>query len=185
MEKASQFKDILGYATDHFDTKLDQHISKLLIENELTLAVCESVTAGLVGSRLTALPGSSAFFLGGILCYHTMVKVNICGVSPQVIRDNGVVSEAVVIALARGVKRLIKSDIVLSLTGIAGPGKDTASTAAVGTVFVGLCGPDGELAKDFHFEGNRSEVRRQATQAALVVLKQYLLMLIGIENVME
>jgi nicotinamide-nucleotide amidase len=140
----------------------------------LQLAVAESCTGGLLGARLTEIPGSSDVFLGGAIAYHNRVKTRILGVSGQLLQEHGAVSEAAVRAMAEGAIHHFGANAALSITGIAGPGGGTPEKP-VGTVWIGCA--DGERVETRRslFPGNRHEIRVRAVQAALLMLYRRLL----------
>lgn len=131
-----------------------------------TLATAESCTGGGIGQLLTSVPGSSAVFKGGVISYSSLVKVELLGVSPRDLKEFGAVSAPVAKSMAFGVRKLLKADVAVSSTGLAGPEGD-GSGKKVGTVFIGYCDKDRCIAREFHFSGDREAVRSQAAQAAL------------------
>lgn len=136
----------------------------------LTLATAESCTGGLVAALLTDLPGSSDYVLGGVVSYADAAKIALLGVQTELLAEHGAVSEPVALAMADGLRRRLGADFCLSVTGIAGPGGGSEAKP-VGTVWIGLAGPDGpSLARRFHFSGDRAAVRAQAAEAALAWL---------------
>ncbi len=146
----------------------DQQVSELLRERRLTVAVAESLTGGLISSRLTNLAGSSDFFIGGVVCYSPRIKVSQVGVSPALISQFGVVSRDVAVALAEEVRKRFKSDIGVGATGVAGP--DPIPPAPVGKVFVAVSGKDGTDWKELNLDGKREEIRERSAAAALGLL---------------
>lgn len=138
----------------------------------IKLAVAESCTGGLLGARITSIPGSSAVFLGGVLAYDNSVKTELLGVDPALIEENGAVSEPVAIAMARGVRTRLAADLGIAVTGIAGPGGGTAEKP-VGTVWIAL---DGRVtkARGLRLIGDRTEVRQRAVQSALDLVRRAL-----------
>jgi nicotinamide-nucleotide amidase len=146
----------------------------------LHLAVAESCTGGMLGARLTAIPGSSEVFLGGVIAYDNAVKLELLGVAEAELAAAGAVSEPVALSMARGVGARLCADIGVSVTGIAGPDGGSPEKP-VGTVWVGLSAPgpanDGPLvtARRFGFVGDRNEIRRRAAQAALEMVRRALL----------
>lgn len=137
-----------------------------------TLATAESCTGGGIGAALTAIPGSSAAYKGGIISYTNWVKENLLGVPGSLLETCGAVSAPVAEAMAQGARRALEADIAVSVTGLAGPGGDEFGNP-VGTVFIGFADESKTISKEFHFEGDREEVRRQAAeQAILLILSQ-------------
>ena len=130
------------------------------------LVTAESCTGGGIGTALTSIPGSSEVYKGGVICYANWVKEHVLGVDPAVLNQYGPVSHAVAEQMVIGVKRLLKADAAISVTGLAGPGDDEYGNA-VGTVFVGSIFRDDLVVKEYHFSGDREEVRKKAIEAAL------------------
>ncbi|MBU0580130.1 MAG: CinA family protein [Candidatus Margulisbacteria bacterium] len=160
-----QFQALLDQASVQANLKLEEKVANLLKKHNHTIAVAESLTGGLISSRLTRLPKSSDFFVGGIVAYHTIVKVQQVGVDPKVIAKHGVVSEETAMAMAEGVRNRLKADIGLSATGVAGP--DPLPGVPVGLVWIGMSVAGEKKAKKFMFEGMREDIRQKASQAAL------------------
>jgi PncC family amidohydrolase len=131
-----------------------------------TLVTAESCTGGLIGGTLTAVPGSSAVYKGGIICYSNWVKSHILGVSAVLLEQEGPVSRPVAEALACGVREKLEADVSVSVTGLAGPDGDEFGNP-VGTVFIGCCADGITLVREHHFAGDREAVRKQAAEAAL------------------
>jgi nicotinamide-nucleotide amidase len=139
----------------------------------LRLAVAESCTGGLIGARLTEIPGSSEVFVGGVIAYDNSIKVDFLGVSEAVLAEHGAVSEPVARAMAEGAARRFGVDGALSVTGVAGPGGGSAEKP-VGTVWM-ACSLDGAVeTRRSLFPGSRHEVRARAAQAALLLLHRRL-----------
>ena len=137
-----------------------------------TLATAESCTGGGVGAALTAIPGSSAVYKGGIICYTNEVKEKLLCVDDELLKRVGPVSAETAEAMAVGVRNLLNADVAISVTGLAGPGGDDFGNP-VGAVFVGYADGKCQLAKGFHFSGDRESVRRQAAEAMLqLILEQ-------------
>ncbi len=134
-----------------------------------TLATAESCTGGMVGQALTAIPGSSQVYNGGVICYTNKVKRNVLGVDKELLSTHGPVSAPVAQALAAGVRKLISSDMSVSVTGLAGPTGDDYGNP-VGTVFIGFDSDNISVVKQFHFSGDREDIRRQATAEALKIV---------------
>lgn len=130
-----------------------------------TVAVAESCTGGMIGARITAIPGSSDVFLGGAIAYHNRPKVDL-GVPQRILETHGAVSEQTVKAMALGCRERLGADRVVAVTGIAGPGGGSEEKP-VGTVWFGFAGADGVEAERYVFPGSRQEVRARASQFAL------------------
>jgi nicotinamide-nucleotide amidase len=138
----------------------------------IRVAVAESCTGGMLGARITAIPGSSDVFVGGVLAYENATKIEMLGVEQSDIATYGAVSEAVAVAMARRVRLRLLSDIGISITGIAGPGGGTPEKP-VGTVWIAL---DGRVSgtRGLRLIGDRAEIRQRATQAALDFVRREL-----------
>jgi nicotinamide-nucleotide amidase len=135
-------------------------------DRQLTIAVAESCTGGLLGGRLTAIPGSSDVVLGGVIAYSNAVKERLLGVPHEVIAEHGAVSEPVVLAMAAGARAALDADVGIAITGIAGPGGGTAEKP-VGTVWVAVDVRGRSRAVRPMIVGDRDEIRRRAAQGAL------------------
>ena len=140
-------------------------VLELLGQRGATLATAESVTGGRVAAALTAVPGSSACFLGGVVAYATEVKESVLGVPASVIAGHGVVSSACARAMASGVRDLTGATYAVSTTGVAGPGEQDG--VRPGTVYVGVAGPGSPTVVALELSGDRSTVQEQATREAL------------------
>ena len=152
---------------------LEAVVGRLLVERKLTLAVAESCTGGLLGHRLTNVPGASAYVERGVVAYSNRSKEELVGVPESVLRAHGAASAACAEAMARGIAARAGASCGLAIVGIAGPDGGTPSKP-VGTVFVGLVVAGESLARRFHFGGDRAAVKWQATQAALDLLRRSL-----------
>jgi PncC family amidohydrolase len=146
---------------------------QLLRQRGLRLAVAESCTGGLIGHRLTNIPGSSDYFLGGVIAYAYDAKVRLLGVHWATLEKYGAVSREVAIEMARGVRTGLTADIGLSVTGIAGPGGGTPQKP-VGLTWVGFSSSDGDEARQFIWQGDRLQVKEQSAEVALQMLVDYL-----------
>lgn len=131
-----------------------------------TLVTAESCTGGMIGAALTAVPGSSAVYKGGVICYTNWVKENMLGVGREVLEQFGAVSRPVAGAMAAGARKQLQADVAVSVTGLAGPGGDDYGNP-VGTVYIGFESDTKSEVKQFCFSGDREAVRRQAAEAAL------------------
>jgi PncC family amidohydrolase len=132
----------------------------------LTLATAESCTGGLVGERVTSVPGSSACFRGGVVAYSNEAKRDLLGVPPDLVERHGAVSGEVVAAMAQGARRALRADVAVAVSGVAGPGGGTPGKP-VGTVWIAVAAPGVEHAARHAFEGDRERVRRAAAWHAL------------------
>jgi nicotinamide-nucleotide amidase len=156
------------------DTDLAAIVLDLCRAKELTIGVAESCTGGLLGARLTAIPGSSDVVQGGVIAYANEVKQNLLGVEQSLIEAHGAVSEEVVRAMAAGARRVAKARVGIGITGVAGPGGGTADKP-VGTVWIGV-DIDGEVvARMFRLWGDRDEIRQRSAQWAMEMLRQRLI----------
>lgn len=163
----------LVYSVDG-DT-LPEVVGALLVEKRLNVGVAESCTGGLIASRLTDVPGSSSYFQGGVTTYSNGTKVSVLGIEGELLRQHGAVSEPVAKAMAMNARLLLNSDYALGVTGIAGPGGGTQDKP-VGTVYLGLAGPDGLLkVRQLSLPGERERVKFQAAQSALDLLRRALI----------
>lgn len=131
-----------------------------------TLVTAESLTGGGIGAALTAVPGSSQVYKGGVISYTNWVKENILGVSGEVLETYGAVSAQTAQAMAWGVRELLKADVAVAVTGLAGPGGDEFGNP-VGTVFIGYQDEKTAQVIGCHFAGTREEIRNQTIDRAL------------------
>ena len=134
-----------------------------------TLVTAESLTGGGIGAALTAVPGSSAVYKGGVISYCDEVKAEILGVDPEILLRQGAVSAPTARAMAEGVRSLLKANVAVSVTGLAGPAGDDFGHS-VGTVFIGYADEQGSRALEFHFSGDREAVRRETVREALKLI---------------
>ncbi len=148
-------------------------IGDLLRQSGQKLAVAESCTGGLISDRITNVPGSSDYFIAGVVSYANQAKVNLLQVRRATLESVGAVSRQTVIEMARGVRQVNSVDIGVSVSGIAGPGGGT-DDKPVGTTWIGLSSTDYENAWRNLFQGSRREVKEQAAQQALQILYDYL-----------
>jgi nicotinamide-nucleotide amidase len=146
----------------------------LLTQHHLTLAVAESCTGGLISHLITNVPGSSNYFLGGVIAYANEAKIKLLSVSPETLEKYGAVSFYTVSEMADGVHKALSADIGISTSGIAGPTGGTPDKP-VGTVWIGLRAVNAGAALVFHFDGSRESIKEQAAQAALQILVNYLM----------
>src|SRR5512142_3042954 len=158
---------------DSTTPRLEEQVGTILRERGLKLATAESCTGGLVADRLTNVPGSSDYFVGGIVAYAYEAKVALLNVSWDTLHAFGAVSSETVLEMARGACKALSADIAISVSGIAGPGGGLPNKP-VGTTWFGLVAPDGEWSFLRQFQGDRLSNKLQASEAALELLMQYL-----------
>jgi nicotinamide-nucleotide amidase len=171
-ELGDKIELVLGdYVFSTRGESLEAVVGMYLMMKQQTLAVAESCTGGLVSERLTRVPGSSTFFLGGAVCYSNELKTRLVGVPAALIEQHGAVSQPVAQALGEGVRRRTGASIGLSITGIAGPGGGTPEKP-VGLVFIALADGRGTAVREFQFPGTRERVRFWASQMALEMVRR-------------
>ena len=134
-----------------------------------TLSTAESCTGGGIGAALTAIPGSSSVYKGGVISYCNEIKHRVLGVDEAVLSSKGAVSAEVARAMALGARTLLQTDVAVSVTGLAGPGGDDKGNP-VGLVFIGYVDEKRILSRRFVFSGDREEVRKQAVEEALKLI---------------
>ena len=137
-----------------------------------TLVTAESCTGGGIGAALTAIPGSSEVYKGGIISYTNWVKENLLNVDSEILKTCGAVSPEVAKAMAEGARRALQPDVAVSVTGLAGPGEDEFGNP-VGTVYIGYSDCHITESISCYFTGNREEIRKQAIEAALRIVLDY------------
>ena len=152
---------------------LEFQIGALLIEREIKLATAESCTGGLIASRITDIPGSSEYFLGGIVAYAYEAKVALLNVSWDTLKAFGAVSRETVLEMARGARKTLAADLAISVSGIAGPGGGLPGKP-VGTTWFGLASSGGEWAYLHQFKGDRLQNKTLAADTAFTILRDYL-----------
>ncbi|HXX18362.1 MAG TPA: competence/damage-inducible protein A [Candidatus Acidoferrum sp.] len=153
---------------------IEEVVARILTENRATIAVAESCTGGLVAERLTSISGSSAYFLGGVVCYSNQLKTQLVGVPAELIEAKGAVSSEVALALADGIRKQTGATIGVGITGIAGPTGGTPEKP-VGTVHIGIADQKGAQEKAWRFPGDRERIRFFAMQNALDAVRRYFL----------
>ena len=168
-----KFRGLLNLSEVNVDNSLETQIGRLLRERSLKLATAESCTGGLIGNRLTDIPGSSEYFLGGVVAYAYEAKAALLGVSWDTLNSRGAVSQETALEMAHGVRGALTADVAVSVTGIAGPGGGTAEKP-VGTTWIGLVAKEGEWTRFFQFLGDRGQNKASSANAALQMLLDYL-----------
>jgi nicotinamide-nucleotide amidase len=164
-------EDVGAFLFAREEVETAELVLRLLRERGLTLATAESCTGGLVGGRLTAVPGSSDVYLGGVVAYADDVKRAQLGVPDRVLAAHGAVSAETAAAMAQGARERLGADVAVSVTGIAGPGGGTEEKP-VGLVYLHAVGPAGERSRRFDFPGDRETIRRRATVGALHLVRR-------------
>lgn len=151
----------------------ESELGTLLRVRGLKLALAESCTGGLISDRITDVPGSSEYFVGGVVAYAYEAKVALLGVSWDTLKAYGAVSRETVLEMARGARKAFSADLAISVSGIAGPGGGL-SGKPVGTTWIGLCAAEGEWARKFVWDGDRRANKEYSVQAALKFALDYL-----------
>jgi len=167
-EKISQF--IYGEG----DTSMEEVVGRLLIEKKLKLAVAESCTGGLIGHRITNIPGCSEYFVGDLVTYSNDVKSGVLGVSEETLKAHGAVSEECVREMAAGARKRTGADVSVATSGIAGPDGGTPDKP-VGTVCIALSADDQSFTRRYQFRGTRDWIKLITSQVALDWLRRYAL----------
>jgi nicotinamide-nucleotide amidase len=155
------------------DQRMEKVLGEMLRERHLTISVAESCTGGLIGHLLTNVPGSSDYFLGGVIVYSNEAKINLLDVSLKTLERNGAVSDGTVQEMAEGVRKRFHSNIGLSVSGIAGPDGGTKEKP-VGTVHVGLAARDKVFSAKYRFQGTRKQIKMNTAMMALDWVRRYL-----------
>lgn len=155
------------------EESLEMRIGNLLRLSGQKLATAESCTGGLIGHRLTNIPGSSDYYLGGIIAYAYEAKVALLNVSWDTLQACGAVSRETVLEMARGARKTLSADLAVSVSGIAGPGGGLPGKP-VGTVWLGLSASDGDWARVYCFAGDRQQNKSDSAEAALQFVLDYL-----------
>jgi PncC family amidohydrolase len=154
-------------------TPLENLLGPLLTRRSLHLALAESCTGGLIGHRITNVPGSSEYYLGSVTAYAYEAKVRLLGVGWDTLNTFGAVSRETVLEMARGVRAALGAEIGMAVTGIAGPGGGTPDKP-VGTTWIGLSTADHEQAWRFVWLGDRLQNKEQTAEMTLHLLVEYL-----------
>jgi PncC family amidohydrolase len=152
---------------------IEAALGRMLQERSMTVAVAESCTGGLVGHQITNVPGSSDYFLGGVIAYSYETKERILGVRHGTLYDYGAVSRETAIEMAHGAKRLIGADLGVAVTGIAGPGGGTPDKP-VGLTWVAVSSRKGDRAQRYVWKGDRDSNKRDSASATLALLCEVL-----------
>jgi len=167
--------DVFGEDSD----TLESVVGRLLTERNLTLSVAESCTGGLLAERMTDIPGSSGYFKGGIVSYTDETKERFLGIPGKEINDFGAISNEIAQDMAKNVREMARSDLSVSITGIAGPGGGTMDKP-VGLVFIAIADAGGVSVEKLTFTGDRLQIRKMAVQSSLDLLRRKLIS--GVEH---
>ncbi len=153
---------------------IEQEVGVLLHRKGLSLGIVESASGGLISHLITNVPGSSDYYKGSVTAYSNQAKVDLAGVTPEIIEKYGAVSSQVAKEMARGGRKVLNADICLADTGIAGPGGGT-NNKPVGLFYIGLSHKARTYSRKYSFRGNRRQNKQAAAEAALSWLREYLL----------
>ena len=153
--------------------ELSQQAGRLLRERGMTLAVAESCTGGALGDAITNVAGSSDYFLGGVIAYGNATKEELLGVPHELLARHGAVSAPVALAMAEGARRLLRADLALAVTGIAGPGGGTPDKP-VGLVYIALATSEGAEWRRYVWSKSRIENKHLSVQTALAWLVEWM-----------
>lgn len=177
-ELDSLFKQLCDLVDDVMviaeDKKLEEAVGILLQKNKWTMTTAESCTGGYVAHLITSIPGSSSYFLGGVISYDNTIKQEVLGVSAETLNTVGAVSEETVIQMALGVKHLMKTDYSVAISGIMGPGGGSEEKP-VGTVWIAIAGKSGTIAKKYNVRFDRQKNIEVTGINALTLLRQIIL----------
>jgi len=164
-------KELRDYIYGYGEKRMEEVIGRLLHKRGLTLATAESCTGGLLGDLITSVPGSSDYFIGGVIAYSNKIKEMVCGVKKQTLKKFGAVSKETVEEMARGIRRRFATDIGVSISGIAGPGGGTEEKP-VGLVYIGISYKRKTYGVKNRFYGTREMIKRRSAMAALELIRR-------------
>ncbi len=153
---------------------IEEEVGRLLLQQGLTLSTVESASGGLISHRITNIPGSSNYYNGSIIAYSNEAKIKVAGVKEKTIRKHGAVSAEVARQMAEGGRKLLRTDICLSDTGIAGPGGATPEKP-VGLFYIGLSFKEETISRRYIFQGSREENKYSVAEASFKMIKEHLL----------
>lgn len=173
-QQIDKLSQLLGNAIVAFeDISIEKLIGNLLISKGKQIATAESCTGGNIAHVFTTIPGSSEFFKGSVVAYSNEIKTNLLQVSTEDLQNYGAVSQTVVEQMAEGARKLLKTDIAIATSGIAGPAGGTIEKP-VGTVWIAVSSQDKVISREFHFGALREQNILRATQSALLLIKEIL-----------
>jgi len=168
------YRQLVRSVNSQSEQAIEVQLCALFTTVGYTLAVAESITGGLIGSRITDVPGSSRYFAGGIIAYGNDAKVKLLGVRQSTLEAHGAVSASTAIEMARGARDALRADVAVSVTGVAGPGGGSARKP-VGTTYIGIATPAVERAVHYHFQGDRLAIKADTAEAALRLVYEHIL----------
>jgi len=151
---------------------IEQIINKVLTKERKTISSAESCTGGELSNLITNIPGSSTYFLGGIVAYSNQAKIDILKIPERIIQENGSVSRPCAINMAQGVRSILRTDIGIGITGIAGP-TGASGENNVGSVYIAVSNGEKSVCKLFKLTGSRIEIKQKAAQAGLRMVKEF------------
>ena len=161
------------YSIQPTPTSLEVMLGNLLKEKNFTMSCAESCTGGMLSSRVTDVPGSSAYFKGSIVSYTNEIKKSLLNVNAETIEKFSDVSKETALEMAANVRKIFNTDVGVSITGIAGPTGSTENKP-VGLVYVGISGPHGDEVEILRLNGNRVEIKWRAVESTLMKIYDYL-----------
>jgi len=157
---------------------LEKQIGALLRKHGKSISIAESCTGGFISHRITNVPGSSNYYDCSVIAYSNQSKIDILHVSPETLKKFGAVSRQTAVEMAQGIKQISGSDLGLVVTGIAGPVGGTPEKP-VGLVYICLASDESVVCEEFRFKGKREEIKLQASEAALQMIKNHVQALMG------
>lgn len=164
------------YYSGESDVTMEEVVGDILIKNNVTFSLAESCTGGLLSKKFTDIPGISKVFNRAVICYSNQSKIENLGVSPETLEKHGAVSRETALEMAKGIRRVSKTDIGVGITGIAGPEGGTAEKP-VGLVYVAIDTSDKEYCRELRLRGNRQKIRNITTLHAMDIMRRYVLKL--------
>jgi len=153
--------------------KIEEKVALALIDTKKTISIAESCTGGLLAHRLTNIPGSSNFLELGVVAYSNEAKIKLLKVPEDTLKKYGAVHEEIAIAMAKGARKILKTDFGIGITGIAGPTGGT-KTKPIGLTYIAVATPVETLCLKCQFEGSRTSIKSQAASEALKLLSEFL-----------
>lgn len=164
-----KIEDFLTRVISVIGRTTEAEVAELLRKTRKTISVAESLTGGLISSKLTSQPGSSDFFIGGIISYHNRIKVMELGVPASAIAQGSPVSKEVAVAMAEGIRKRYRTDVGLAATGVAGP-SSVMPPKPIGLTYIAVTSDTGTNCKEINLTGTRGEIREKAAAASLGML---------------